>query len=285
MSTAFTKVSLEQAYRPISDLINGKLPDRDGLLDPAVAGLLKAGRAVYPHSKDTRVLQFHINARAQPTIFHPHHFKYAVQYDPFGTIGDTAAKNFVIEFYMSKIRIYHEREAMVSRVRRELARLRLSGFEFRETERSFCYDHKFAASTESQLLGEVRAYLFPLINAVHPTFYRIMDAFNVTMTKDERRAVISGRERINPLDRSSPNYGKNMAYRREVSPALRKATFERDAHTCQHCEKVFPKQQLHADHVIPIARSGLTVLGNLQSLCGPCNLKKGKRLESELAHA
>ncbi len=282
MTTAFTKESLEKAFRPISDLINGKLPDQSGLMDEAIAGLLKASRAVSPHSKDTRVLQFHINARAQPTIFHPHHFKYAVQYDPFGTIGGTATKNFVIEFYLSKIRIYHEREAMVERVRRELSRLQLRGFELRETEKSFCYDHKFSAKTEIALLREVNEYLFPLLNAVHPTFYRIMDAFNVTMTKEERRAVISGRERINPIDRSSLNYGKNMEYRREVSPALRKATFERDAYTCQHCVIVFPKEKLHADHVIPIARSGLTVLGNLQSLCGPCNLKKGKRLEAEL---
>ncbi len=39
MSAVFTKQSLEKALRPVSDLINGKLPDTDGLLDPAVAGL------------------------------------------------------------------------------------------------------------------------------------------------------------------------------------------------------------------------------------------------------
>jgi len=282
MSTPFTKQSLEMLFRPTSDLINGKLPDEGGLLDPSVAGLLKASRAVTPHSRDTRVLQFHINARAQPSVFHPHHFKYAVQYDPFGTMAGTATKNFCIEFYLSKVRIYHEREEMVNRVRRELSRLRLAGFEFGEGPRAFSYDHKFAATTEDQLMKEVRGYLFPLLNAVHPTFYRIMDAFNVTMTKEERRAIISGREKPSFVDRNSPNYGKNMEFRREVSPALRSETFRRDAHTCQHCESPFPLEKLHADHVIPIARGGLTVVGNLQSLCGPCNLKKGKRLESEL---
>lgn len=282
MSAIFTKSSLDKTFRPLSDLINGKLPDDEELLDPAVAGLLKASRAVIPHSQDTRVLQFHINSRVQPTVFHKHHFKYAVQHDPFGTMAGTATKNFCIEFYMSKIRIYHERDEMVDRVRRELSKLRLPGFEFRESKKAFCYDHKFAAHTETALLKEVHEHLFPLINAVHPMFYRIMDAFNITMTKEERRAVIAGRAKLNPVDRNSPNYAKNMEYRREVSPALRAKTFRRDAYTCQHCENVFPPEKLHADHVVPVARGGLTVLGNLQSLCGPCNLRKGKRLEAEL---
>lgn len=282
MSTAFTKPSLEATFRPLSDLINDKLPDDEGLLDPAVAGLLRASRAVIPHSQDTRVLQFHINARAQPTIFHPHHFKYAVQYDPFGTKGGTATKNFCIEFYMSKIRIYHEREEMVERVRRELSKLRLPGFEFRESKKAFCYDHKFVANTEAALLKEVRKHLFPLINVVHPMFYRIMDAFNITMSKEERRAVVSGRAKVNAADRNSPNYGKSMEFRREVPARLRSETFRRDANTCQHCEKVFPVTKLHADHVVPVARGGLTLLANLQSLCSTCNLRKGKRLEAEL---
>jgi len=258
------------------------VPDEDGLLDPAVSGLLKARRTLTPHSKDIRVLQFHINAKAQPTIFHLQHFKYAVQYDPFGTIEGTQTKNFCIEFYMSKSRIYHEREAMVNRIRRDLSRLNLDGFELRETDKCFCYDHKFRALTGEQLIDEVRNYLFPLVNAVHPTFYRIMDAFNVTMTKEERRAVISGRKKIDSVDRSSPHFGKNMEYRREVSPALRSETFHRDGFICQHCLHNFSAKELHADHVIPIARGGLTLLGNLQALCGPCNLKKGKRLETEI---
>ena len=147
---------------------------------------------------------------------------------------------------------------------------------------NFCYDHKFAAGTEEELVREVRNYLFPLMNAVHPTFYRIMDAFNVPMTKEERREVIAGRDKGHYLNRSLPNFGKNMEFRREVSRILRLETFRRDASTCQHCQRAFPAEDLHADHVIPVARGGLTVIGNLQSLCGACNLRKGKRLESEL---
>jgi len=32
---------------------------------------------------------------------------------------------------------------------------------------------------------------------------------------------------------------------------------------------------LHADHVTPVALGGKTVMENLQTLCGGCNLGKG----------
>jgi hypothetical protein len=183
---------------------------------------------------------------------------------------------------MNKIRIYHEREEMVNRVRRELSRVRVAGFQLRETERSFCFYHNIKAATNDDLLKKVTKYLYPLLNSVHPMFYRIMDAYNIPMTKAARRAVITGRKRLSPVDRNALGYGRNREFCREVPRHLRVAAFHRDGNTCQHCERKFPVARLHADHVLPVARGGLTTLGNLQTLCGPCNLKKGKRLEAEL---
>ena len=279
---AFSKEPLAKLLRPVSDMINGKLADVDELLDPSVRERLRASNTFMHHGGDTRVLQYHIWDRDQPSIFHRHHFKYEVQYDPAGTKAGTATTNFCIHFYLNKIRLYHEREAMVKRVRRELEQIRLTGFKLKETERAFSFHHNFKATSHKELILEVRKYLFPLLNQVHPMFSRIMDAFNVPMTKAERRAIISDREKLLFVDRSSPNYGKNQEFRREVPRHLRTATFRRDGHTCQHCELKFEVSSLHADHVMPIARGGLTTLGNLQTLCGPCNLRKGKRLEAEL---
>ena len=278
----FTKDSLAKLFRPVSDLINRKIDDVDELLDPAIRDRLKASNTVIHHGGYTRVLQYHIWDRDQPSIFHRHHFKYEVQYDPAGTKAGTATTNFCIHFYLNKFRLYHEREEMVARVRLELSKIRLPGFKLKETERAFSFHHNFHATNPAELMAEVRKYLFPLLNGVHPMFYRIMDAFNVPMTKAQRRAVISGREKLSFVDRNSPNYGKNQEFRREVPRHFRTATFQRDKHTCQHCERKFAVAMLHADHVMPIARGGLTTLGNLQTLCGPCNLRKGKRLEAEL---
>lgn len=278
----FTRDSLAQIFRPVSDVLNRKVDDVDELLDPAVRERLRASNTVIHHGGDIRVLQYHIWNRDQPGIFHRHHFKYEVQFDPAGTKAGTATTNFCIHFYLNKIRLYHERDAMVARVRRELGQIRLAGFKLKETERAFSFHHNFKANDAEKVVAEVRQYLFPLLNHVHPMFCRIMDAFNVPMTKEERRAVISGRKKLGFADRTSPHYGKNQEFRRDPPANLRAATFQRDGNICQHCEGEFDVSLLHADHVIPVARGGLTTLGNLQALCGPCNLRKGKRLEAEL---
>lgn len=278
----FPKSDLITLLRPISDLINGKVEDPEGVLDPAIRVRLRASNTIIPHGGDTRVLQYHIWDRAQPSIFHRHHFKYEVQHDSVGTKAGTARTNFCVHFYMNKIRIYHERAAMVKRVRRELESIRVKGFKLKETDRAFSFHHNFNADTLSEIQHEVKQHLFPLLNSVHPMFYRIMDAFNIPLTKVERRAVIAGRKKLSFVDRTSPHYGKNSEFRREVPPSLRVTVLRRDRFTCQHCEMKFSGADLHADHVLPVARGGLTSLGNLQALCELCNLRKGKRLESEL---
>lgn len=67
------------------------------------------------------------------------------------------------------------------------------------------------------------------------------------------------------------------AYRKEPIPAsLRKKVFERDAYRCKKCGG---HVDLHADHIFPESRGGETTIENLQTLCGPCNVAKGARVE------
>lgn len=37
--------------------------------------------------------------------------------------------------------------------------------------------------------------------------------------------------------------------------------------------------KLHVDHIVPVSRSGKSVMGNLQTLCEDCNCGKGNRYE------
>lgn len=62
--------------------------------------------------------------------------------------------------------------------------------------------------------------------------------------------------------------------RRKMTPAMREIVFERDGRICRVCAAT---ENLHIDHVVPIARGGLTELDNLAVLCGPCNLSKSTR--------
>lgn len=66
------------------------------------------------------------------------------------------------------------------------------------------------------------------------------------------------------------------AYRkRKLDAALRKQVLERDAYRCQECGTHL---DLSVDHIIPEVLGGSDDLNNLQTLCGPCNSRKGARI-------
>lgn len=55
---------------------------------------------------------------------------------------------------------------------------------------------------------------------------------------------------------------------------IRVEVFTRDAHQCKHCGC---KDDLTIDHIIPEVAGGTLDLDNLQTLCRPCNSRKGAR--------
>ena len=66
-----------------------------------------------------------------------------------------------------------------------------------------------------------------------------------------------------------------------MTPNLRLTIKERDNYTCCICGNsthVEPNLLLEIDHKIPIAKGGLTVEDNLQTLCWKCNRNKGAKL-------
>ena len=73
-------------------------------------------------------------------------------------------------------------------------------------------------------------------------------------------------------------------------PRFKRVVFLRDEFTCQACGarptfvnahglELPDLNQLACDHIIPVARGGETVLGNLQTLCRKCNAEKGDKLD------
>jgi hypothetical protein len=233
----FQRDELIEVFQPFSDLINRKTNDDEKLLDASIRSRLKASNTVSPHGTDGRVLQYHIWDREQPDIFAKKHFKYEVQHDPVQRYSGTANTNFAVQFYMNKIRLYHEREEIILRIRKELSLLKIKGFSLGENTQAIYFHSKFYAETSKTLQSQIKKLLFPLLNEVHPIFYKIMDAFNVPITKKQRRAIIQDREKIMFVNRDSPVYGKNPEFNRNVPPALRVQVFKRDKFVCQHCRK------------------------------------------------
>lgn len=69
--------------------------------------------------------------------------------------------------------------------------------------------------------------------------------------------------------------------RRLMTPALRRQIINRDDHTCQICGNSTYKEPnllLEVDHIVPIAKGGITTESNLQTLCWKCNRSKGAKL-------
>jgi hypothetical protein len=71
-------------------------------------------------------------------------------------------------------------------------------------------------------------------------------------------------------------YRTGYLYRKAVIPSkLRWAVFQRDGYQCVTCST---HEDLTADHIIPEIEGGETSLGNLQTLCRPCNSRKWAHL-------
>jgi hypothetical protein len=62
----------------------------------------------------------------------------------------------------------------------------------------------------------------------------------------------------------------------KIGRALAKRVFERDAYRCVTCGTHI---DLCCDHIKPESKGGETTFANLQTMCRPCNSKKGAREE------
>jgi hypothetical protein len=70
--------------------------------------------------------------------------------------------------------------------------------------------------------------------------------------------------------------GPRDTYRRPIPEGLRLAVYDRDGWTCLHCGASEP---LSLDHIHPYSMGGPDTIDNLQTLCRPCNSRKGARLD------
>lgn len=74
-------------------------------------------------------------------------------------------------------------------------------------------------------------------------------------------------ELLPPRIARQPKPGK-----KSISRSLAKRVFERDAYRCVTCGSHI---DLTCDHVVPESKGGPTTFENLQTMCRPCNCRKG----------
>jgi len=68
------------------------------------------------------------------------------------------------------------------------------------------------------------------------------------------------------------------AVQRAFSEDQKIVIWRRDSGTCKHCGAKVDFPDMHADHIVPHSKGGKTIIENGQTLCAPCNLKKGNKV-------
>ena len=101
-----------------------------------------------------------------------------------------------------------------------------------------------------------------------------------TVPMDEENII----ELINRLEGKLSLQAQTKEQRALMTTKLRAYIKARDNFTCCQCgnsTKTEPNLLLEVDHIVPIAKGGLTKEDNLQTLCWKCNRSKGAKLLSE----
>lgn|GEM_PF-648097 len=78
------------------------------------------------------------------------------------------------------------------------------------------------------------------------------------------------------LDRAHTD-PKRLKKEREKARELRKTPWWKQQVStgiCHHCQQKFPPQELTMDHLVPLARGGLSVKNNVVPSCKECNNQK-----------
>lgn len=88
-------------------------------------------------------------------------------------------------------------------------------------------------------------------------------------------------ELINRLESKLSLQAQTKEQRALMTSKLRAYIKQRDNFTCRQCGNSTYKEPnllLEVDHIIPVAKGGLTIEDNLQTLCWKCNRSKGAKL-------
>lgn len=245
-----------------------------------IAVRLKIQRKAARHGTEMRMFLHHITDAHQPSVLKKDDFNYAVIYDPKCRYhqwrkAQGGPCNLLVRFYCNRIKIYDKKEVVVQYLWDQMATAEkeLYGFQRFENNQMIGLFRFFDAECTQSLEENIYQGFLELIPYWHPIYANVMDHYGLPLTREQVKEVIASRARFNPGIKSAYS---STEYCRHVPTRIREDTFARDGHKC-----VFPgcdaTTELHADHILPVSKGGLTTLDNLQTLCAQHNLSKGNR--------
>ncbi len=91
---------------------------------------------------------------------------------------------------------------------------------------------------------------------------------------DDEADLASLRDGVANLE-AAAEYSKTGPKRDRIPEDVKLLVWARDGGTCVRCGA---KQDLHFDHIIPVAKGGGNSSENIQILCKTCNLQKSDKI-------
>lgn len=245
-------------------------------LPPEIGDRLRSSRAFSPHGSYRTLFLFDVWDCNQNDLLNRNYFKYCLGLDN----RPGATNNGYFHLWLSRIRIYRKRAAILATLDRALPRIVPEGFTWKLSNRAFDIQFKFDYPKN---LDELPDLLLPrylnLISAVHPILMPLIDQFTDPLAPGERRAVVAERGRLPFTAPGVYDRKRVREYTRSIPASWRPILLERHGNRCANptCSADLHLVGHHMDHIIPFSKGGMTTLDNLQPLCGPCNLAKGNR--------
>ena len=265
----FTKEELSPHALELFRRVKAALPIK-------IAERLRSNRHFVTHGSYRTYFLFDIWDCHQSDILPHKHFKYGLGYDR----RPGAIREGAVSLWLNCIRIYRDRDAIVSTLRRELPRVVPDGFTWKPSDRAFEMIFQFDYPRNLAALPDMLLPRFvSLISAVHPIIMPIIDQFTTPLAPGERRAVVAQRGRISFSLPGVHDRERVREYTRSIPPSWRPIILARSGYRCANakCRADLRTVPYHIDHIVPFSKGGTTTLANLQALCGPCNLAKGNR--------
>ena len=203
------------------------------------------------------------NARREP-------FKYVCKY--FGITADEPTldkfENILNNFSAAedgKVALKAERESLMDSISSEIPAL-IKRFSSKKLESNLGFDPVDFSTVYFP------KYVFKYVSAGGNT----STSYDITMDIDNlNRFIVYLSEKV--------KFKKSAAGQRALMTSkLRQQIKERDHFTCKSCGVSTadePHLLLEIDHIIPVAKGGLTTEDNLQTLCWKCNRSKGAKVQ------
>lgn len=243
-----------------------------------IASRLVPNRKASRHGTETRIFEFQIRDKFQPGLLDKKYFSYGVIYDPvcrYHTWKKEAGGpcQILVRFYANRQRIYDQRDIVIPMHWKEIEKAArvLHDFLAYENQQVIGIFRFFDAASVEELEENIYQAFLELMPYWHKYYASVIDAYGSVLTPEMISEIKEGRQPYHP---NGPRFPRDSAYCRHVPERMRQEVFRRDDYRCKQCGC---QEDLHADHVIPVAKGGLTTLNNLQTLCAACNLSKGGR--------